>query len=493
MNGRYSIVGSLGSGGMARVYLGRVAGSAGFTRLVAIKRLHAELAAEEQFVAMLLDEARLTARIRHPNVVGTLDLVASDSGFSVVMEYVEGDSLSSLMKAARESEEPVPLPIALAIVHGVLRGLEAAHEARDDDGQPLGIVHRDVSPQNVLVGVDGIPRIIDFGIAKSLGRLHSTRPGEVRGKFSYMAPEQMQEHPATRQADVYATGVILWELLAGRPLFASDDARTVCLQVMRGAIPPPSQINPAIPPELDAVVLEATHRDLGRRHLTAREFAAALTPWTHAEPDEVGMWVRSLAAERLAERQRMLQVAVASPDGRPIDELMAELDPPTLQVALRDLPEKTIVSETIPVRPVWSSPLVAAAAVAALLIAVGTFFVVRPRGARSSGSERAFEAIESLELPDIEPPLPPSEGGEPEPPSELPAEIPPTGTEGDTTAAPATTPPRSPTQPAPSAARPAALGSADGDLNGGKRKPASATTPKPRATPSSTVDPWSVR
>ena len=158
----------------------------------------------------------------------------------------------------------------------------------------------------------------------------------------------------TRQADVYAAGVILWELLAGRQLFASDDARTVCLQVLRGEIPLPSQLVPSLPPELDEVVLTATHRDLGKRFLTAREFAAALAPWAHAEPDEVGVWVRGLAAERLAERLRMLQSAVTPSDGRPIDELMAELDPPTLRVALRDLPGAPRLRAR-PTRPPWAA------------------------------------------------------------------------------------------------------------------------------------------
>ncbi|MCW5833916.1 MAG: serine/threonine protein kinase, partial [Labilithrix sp.] len=191
MSARYTILGTIASGGMARVYLGRMTGSAGFSRPVAIKRLHPELAVQRDFVAMLVDEARLAAHIRHTNVVDTLDLVVSDGAFSLVLEYVEGESLSALIREARARGETVPSPIALAVLYGVLRGLEAAHEARNEEGQPLGIVHRDVSPQNILVGIDGIPRIIDFGVAKALGRILVTRPGEVRGKFSYMAPEQL--------------------------------------------------------------------------------------------------------------------------------------------------------------------------------------------------------------------------------------------------------------------------------------------------------------
>jgi serine/threonine protein kinase len=327
MTERYTILGSLAQGGMARVYLGRMAGTAGFSRLVAIKRLHAPYAAEKDFVAMLLDEARLTAQIRHANVINTIDLVASAGAFSIVLEYVEGESLASLVRHSRNEGEPVSMPIALAVVRGMLRGLDAAHETRDENGDPLGIVHRDVSPQNVLVGVDGIPRIIDFGVAKALGRMYSTRPGEVRGKFEYMAPEQLQGNTITRQADVYAAGVVLWELLAGAPLFQEEDARTLYAAVLRGKVAPPSSVNPEIPPELDDIVMKATARDLGRRYLTAREFLQDLEGWEKASEDEVGAWVRSLCAERLLERQQMIQRAQVPTDGRPIEELIDELGP----------------------------------------------------------------------------------------------------------------------------------------------------------------------
>ncbi|MEA2750949.1 MAG: eukaryotic-like serine/threonine-protein kinase, partial [Myxococcales bacterium] len=325
MDGRYTILGSIAKGGMATVYLGRVTGSAGFSRLVAIKRLHPELAAEREFVAMLVDEARLASQIRHTNVADTLDLVVADGAFSLVLEYVEGDSLSALLRRVKKSEEKVPLPIAISILYGVLRGLDSAHDARNDDGGPLGIVHRDVSPQNILVGVDGIPRVIDFGVAKAIGRFDSTRPGEIRGKFSYMAPEQMQGRPVTRQVDVYSAGVVLWELLAGAKLFDAEDSRVICAAVLSGVIKPPSSVNPDVPAALDAVVLRATARELGERYLTARELLAEIEKFERASDDEVGAWVRRLCAKRLAERQRMIQGAPPSAEGRPIDELMADL------------------------------------------------------------------------------------------------------------------------------------------------------------------------
>lgn len=424
MSGRYSILGSIAKGGMATVYLGRVAGSAGFSRLVAIKRLHPELAAERDFVAMLVDEARLASQIRHTNVVDTLDLVVSDGAFSLVLEYVEGDSLAALLRRVRDAGETVPLPIALAILYGVLRGLDAAHDTRNEEGQPLGIVHRDVSPQNVLIGIDGVPRVIDFGVAKAIGRFDSTKPGEIRGKFSYMAPEQMQARPVTRQVDVYAAGVVLWELLVGRKLFSGEDSRVICAEVMRGEIKPPSSEAPGVPPELDAVVLRATARDVADRYLTAREMLAELEPLEKASDDDVGVWVRRLSAKALADRQRLVQGATPAADGRPIEELMKDLarsaaasreslasaesmppaaaPPPSRDAAasapvvaftagsgLELVPESASIGGTPKRR---KGVFVVALAAVALLVLVGVFVRVRP-GARTASQATAEARI----------------------------------------------------------------------------------------------------
>ena len=170
---------------------------------------------------MFLDEARLAARIHHPNVVSTLD-VGEGEQLYLVMEYIEGDRISGLIKAAARKGERVPVPVTLRIMIDVLSGLHAAHELRDHQGHPLNIVHRDVSPQNILVGVDGVTRITDFGIAKAEARLTVTREGQVKGKMSYMAPEQLSSTNVNRRADVYAAGVVLWEALTGRRLFRAD-------------------------------------------------------------------------------------------------------------------------------------------------------------------------------------------------------------------------------------------------------------------------------
>ncbi|MEP7053353.1 MAG: serine/threonine-protein kinase, partial [Pseudomonadota bacterium] len=186
---RYELVGEIASGGMATVYLARLTGVGGFQRFVAMKRLHPHLANEKEFVEMFLDEARIAARIHHPNVVPILEVGASAVGYYLVMEYIEGDTLARLLARAATRGKRLPVPIALRIALDMLSGLHAAHELRDDAGEPVNLVHRDVSPQNVLVGVDGIARITDFGVARAASRLTATRVGQLKGKIAYMAPE----------------------------------------------------------------------------------------------------------------------------------------------------------------------------------------------------------------------------------------------------------------------------------------------------------------
>jgi serine/threonine-protein kinase len=303
--GRYALFGEIASGGMATVHLGRLLGPVGFSRTVAIKRLHAQLAKDPEFVAMFMDEARLAARIVHPNVVPMLDVVALEGELFLVMEYVEGEPLARLLRAADERGQRVPLRIVATIITGVLHGLHAAHEAKNDRGEPLGIIHRDVSPHNVLVGADGVPRLLDFGIAKAAGRVHTTREGQLKGKLPYMAPEQIRGNPS-RLSDVYASGVVLWEALAGRRLFKGDEAE-ILAAVLEHVIEPPSRFAPDVPPELDALTLRAVDRDPSRRFSSAREMAQSLELATPcATATEVREWLESLAAASLSERRRQI-------------------------------------------------------------------------------------------------------------------------------------------------------------------------------------------
>jgi serine/threonine protein kinase len=330
--GRYTIHSRIASGGMASVYLGRLNGEAGFSRTVAIKRLHAHLADEREFRLGMIDEARLAARIHHPNVVPTLDVVSVDEELLVVMEYVRGESLSRLLNAELKQGTCAPPAIVSAVGVGTLHGLHAAHEATHDRGTPLGLVHRDVSPQNILVGIDGVPRVIDFGIAKAAGRLQSTQDGRVKGKLAYMAPEQIRGIPLTRAADVYAMGVVLWEAFASRRLFQADSHDGVIGLVLAGASDPPSRFAPNLPHALDALVMRALARRPADRFASALEMAEALfAAVPPASTTEVGKWCKRLARESLGTRESL--VAQIESDSAP-PSLPAGASDPSLQAAL---------------------------------------------------------------------------------------------------------------------------------------------------------------
>jgi eukaryotic-like serine/threonine-protein kinase len=325
--GRYAIYGKIASGGMASVHFGRLLGAAGFSRTVAVKRLHAHLAEDPQFLSTMIDEARLAARIHHPNVVPTLDVVAANGELLVVMEYVRGESLARLLRTARAGDGRMPLSVASAIAIGALHGLHAAHEATSDRGTPLGIVHRDVSPQNILVGVDGVARVIDFGVAKAAGRLQTTKNGAIKGKVAYMAPEQLaagdQRYAAgevTRAADIYAAGAVLWEMLAGRRLFAAENDAQLVLQVLVGAKDPPSRYaRKKIPPLLDDLVMRALAIDPADRFASAKAMAEVLLHVAPpAFPTNVGAWVEDTAREALTRRGAELALIESSSETIPV-------------------------------------------------------------------------------------------------------------------------------------------------------------------------------
>jgi eukaryotic-like serine/threonine-protein kinase len=295
LDGRYRLGQPIASGGMATVYAAELVGPGGFARKVAIKRMHGHLAGDEEFLAMFMDEARVAACVHHPNVVATHEVVAEGDELFLVMEYIEGASLGQLVGRANKRGETVPLAIALAIGADMARGLHAAHTARGPDGEALEIVHRDVSPQNVLVGLDGRARITDFGVAKARSRLQITGDGVLKGKMSYMAPELLGGAAAARVTDVYAAGVVLWELCTGRRLFpVSGDA--VIGAVLEGAKAPPSRYAPAVPPALDAAVMRALTREPAARFPTAQALATALERvGGAADEDTVRAWVERLS------------------------------------------------------------------------------------------------------------------------------------------------------------------------------------------------------
>jgi eukaryotic-like serine/threonine-protein kinase len=301
--GRYILFEELASGGMATVHYGRLMGPAGFSRTVAIKRMHPTFAKNPEFLSMFLDEARIAARVRHPNVVATLDVVTRAGEVLLVMDYVQGVSLSQAIRGLRSRGEGISPAIAASIMTQVLFGLHAAHEARSDDGMPLGVVHRDVSPQNILIGIDGVARVADFGIAKAVGRLQTTTEGQIKGKTAYMAPEQIRGRHVDRRADVHAAGVVFWEALTGQRLFTGDSGLAVMNDVLEKVVPLVSEVASNVPEALDPIVARALSRDPQGRFATAREMAVAVESATQvASTRETGEWLEWAAKDMLTRR-----------------------------------------------------------------------------------------------------------------------------------------------------------------------------------------------
>jgi serine/threonine protein kinase len=312
--GQYELYDEIASGGMAIVRFGRFVNELGLGRLVAIKCLHPWFGSDAAFTSALIEEAKLALRVRHTNVVATVDVLVPHDEVFLVMDYVHGVSLSELLKRSGE-ERPVPVPIASAIMVGILHGIHAAHEATAVDGEPLGIVHRDVSPQNVLVDVDGIARVFDFGVARAVGRVQNTKDGVVKGKMGYMSPEQFMRDEVDRRTDVFAASVVFWEMLVGRQLFPDASLGAVYGRMLEPRIEPPSAKVPGLSTSYDLIVLKGLSQLADDRFSTARDMALAVEEaGPLATQREVGAWVEDLASETLRQRaKRIAQVERRAP------------------------------------------------------------------------------------------------------------------------------------------------------------------------------------
>lgn len=444
--GRYALHGEIAVGGMATVHFGRLHGAVGFSRTVAIKRLHKQYARDPEFVSMFLDEARLAARIRHPNVVPTLDVVATEGELFVVMEYVHGESLARLTRDEARQGRRIPPAVVAGILSGTLQGLHAAHEARDERGEPLSIVHRDVSPQNILVGSDGVARVLDFGVAKAAGRIHTTREGQIKGKLPYMAPEQLSANTSiSRLVDVYAASVCLWEALTGQRLFVGESEAIVLGQVLLGVVEPPSRFAPGISPELDQVVLRGLSRNVHERFATAREMALALerAAGRVASTAEIADWIEQVAGAALGARHRTVAEIETLGESTSPEQMRDEISsmrkavlpapqmiPPAPSVpnasqVNRSLSESSAQSQLSAVSgAAWTTQrkrpsvllvvlsVLAACAVMAILIGVGV--VIARRSAQSAAAAAPSPSIVALPPPIASPPAAPA------PPKEVP-------------------------------------------------------------------------
>ena len=297
--GKYELLEVLGRGGMAVVHLARGAGPAGFCRLFAVKTIHDQFAEEQDFIRMFLDEARLAGRIHHPNAVPVLDVGTDRDRHFIAMDYVNGENLFAMLKQAATAGERLPISLVLMALEGIGEALHAAHELTGRNGEPLEVVHRDVSPHNILIGYDGIARITDFGVAKAADRLTHTDSGFFKGKLAYMAPEQLEGTPIDRRVDIFTLGIVLWECLAGQPLFRRD-TRSLTLHALSALdIPPIRSIRPDVPEALATVTATALAGDPKARYGTAREMtqamrAVAATHGLLAAPADLEQYMQSL-------------------------------------------------------------------------------------------------------------------------------------------------------------------------------------------------------
>jgi serine/threonine protein kinase len=443
--GRYETLHPIASGGMATVHLARAVGAGGFERLVAVKVMHPGLAGDPEFAAMFLDEARVAARIRHPNVVSTVDVQEGPEGLFLVMEYVEGPSLAAVIRALGKRQARLPLRLALRIMVDALCGLHAAHEQTGPGGEPLHIVHRDVSPHNVLVGVDGQTKITDFGVARAEARLSSTRRGEIKGKLAYMCPEQVGAEPIDRRADVYAAGVILWELLAGERLFKGDNDGALLLSVMAGVLRAPRQIDERIPKPIDRACMRALSLDAGERYPTALAFAEALEATaeeagvTLASPRALAAFVKELGAHKPLAVPPLAAEAVPAPrapqSSRPAVAVVAAETETNSHVA-------SVLSSPAPVVPRARIGIAVAAATVVLgSLAVGSRFLgsgTAPAGSASTSAAAPAPAAPAAAAPSAIEPAPSASARAPTTP------VRPDASATATPARPSATPPKAP-------------------------------------------------
>ncbi|MFO0617608.1 MAG: protein kinase [Polyangiaceae bacterium] len=320
--GRYLMFEAFASGGMASIHFGRLSADAGFARLVVLKRLHPQFANDSEFVAMFTDEARVSARVQHPNVVSVHDVVKDGEELLLVMDYVHGEPLSKLIRAARDRGAKVPARIAAGIVAQALHGLHAAHEARGEGGKPLQIVHRDVSPQNILVGADGVARVVDFGVAKALGRSQHTAEGNMKGKVRYFAPEQLT-NDVDRRTDVFAASVVLWETLRAERLFSGDTQWEIIQSVLSREIPNPAEEDPDVPVALGEALMTGLRRERAERHATARAMATAIEKAGVASSGEIAEWMEDLVGDDLEARREQIAALEGLEDVAPPPSLRA--------------------------------------------------------------------------------------------------------------------------------------------------------------------------
>ncbi len=351
--GKYRVLAKLGQGGMARVLLTMSQGPHGFNKLLVVKELREELAQDPDFLAMFMDEARIAARLNHPNIVQTYEIGSEDHRFFIAMEYLEGQPLNAVFR--RVGRKNIPLEIHLRILADVLAGLEHAHRLTDFDGSPLGVVHRDVSPQNVFLTYDGQTKLVDFGIAKAAGASSRTQEGMLKGKISYISPEQARCEKVDARADIFTVGVMLWEAIAGRRMVTREDEMSVLARRMAGQDPRIREVVPDVPAELAAICDRAMAPLAADRFETAQEFHDVLEQYLagsdfRVSSKDVGHMVTSAFAEERRQIKATIeeQVKNVASNREPIN---LELTPASLKAT-----SESLARVMMPYSPLRSDP-----------------------------------------------------------------------------------------------------------------------------------------
>ncbi|RKG73163.1 serine/threonine protein kinase, partial [Corallococcus terminator] len=300
--GKYQLVRKLASGGMAEVFLAKAAGPRGFEKTLVLKRILPHLAEDEAFVEMFLGEAKLAAQLDHPNVVQIFDFGEADGSYFLAMEYIDGPTLRRLIKRSTELKSPLPAALCAKMVAAAAEGLAFAHELTDaETGTPLGLIHRDVSPENVLLSRQGAVKVVDFGIAKVAGQSHRTQTGVVKGKVAYMPPEQLQARAMDARVDVYALGMVLYELLTGRRPFEATTEASIMQSILFEPFVPAVERRPDLPPAMQRILERALAKDRDQRYLDCREFQADLERFVLSLGEPVGAYQIARLVAQLTE------------------------------------------------------------------------------------------------------------------------------------------------------------------------------------------------
>jgi serine/threonine-protein kinase len=405
--GRFELLLEMGSGGMATLYLSRIRGPQNFEKLIAIKKIHDHLSKEEEFVDMFLDEARISAMIHHPNVVQIFDLGSIDEAYFIAMEYVHGQDLSQMLRGViRTKNQTYGWAHAARLVADAAAGLHAAHELKSTEGKPLGLVHRDVSPQNILVSYDGHLKVVDFGIAYAAEKISQTSVGTLKGKASYMSPEQSRGQIVDRRSDVFALGILLFECCCMKRLFREENEAATLLRVGAADVPRPRTIRPALPAELERIILRALAKKPDDRFETASEMAQALEQLLVSRGEVVGpAQIESLMGELFHDRKRIRDSQLREVSARPSTNVGPAIGVSTTTVTqLAGLD----AAETGPSRR-WVLPVVVGLVAVVLLVLVGVILYPRLTGDKKTAAAPALVAPaprpEPMQVVKLKPPV----------------------------------------------------------------------------------------